>query len=428
MKKKFYLLAFTSLLSTSTLFGGGVFNGGFEVTSGSENCTGTAFSLTRAIAWDAIRIFYTTGNCATPSFASGTAANADLYSAGLTSGCVPAGARTGSKAAHLELRGFYPNQTASAEWARQLLTGTFTAGKTYILTAYLYVSGGPLVVSPSSNYFDIGFRMVPLSAGTGASAIIANARAQAAQPVTVTNDAGGWVKLTRSWVAPATGQYNLLIGPWAIVFCNDGNYSWLGQYNIDDVNVACTGGTANAGPDRSNFCRPCCTPAISGASIGTAAVSGYTYSWAPATGLSATNIAQPVASPCGTTVYTVTVNSSNNECAATTDAVTVVTDMSVACCRMSGEGDVKPPFEFNVFPNPSKDGTVTIDIPVAYRQLNITVVSGQNGTVIYSKQHKELKQSEQLKLSLPPKTSQKEERVLTIADPATGKKFSLKLL
>lgn len=45
-----------------------------------------------------------------------------------------------------------------------------------------------------------------------------------------------------------------------------------------------------------------------------------------------------------------------------------------------------------------------------------------------SKQYKELKQSEQLKLSLPPKTSQKEERVLTIADPATGKKFSLKLL
>lgn len=427
MKKKFYLLSLTSLLSASTLFAG-VLNPGFETTTGTVNCTSPNFSLPRAQSWDALRIFYTTGNCATPSFASGTAAGADLFAAGVTSGCVPAGARTGTKAAHLELRGFYPNQTASAEWARQLVSGTFTAGKTYLITAYLFVSGGPLVVSPSSNYFDIGFRMVPTTAGSSASAIINNGKAQAAQPVTVTNDAGGWVKLTRSWTAPTTGTFNLVIGPWAIVFCNDGNFSWLGQYNIDDVGIACTNGIANAGPDQQNTCYFCCNPPVTGVGIGTTGVSGYTYSWTPTTGLSNPNIALPVASPCGTTIYTVTSTSTGNECPATTDAVRVTTLTNQACCRMSGETDVQPPFEFNVFPNPSKNGNITIDIPIAYRQLNITVVSGQSGTVIYSKQHKELKQSEQLKLSLPPKTSQKEERVLTISDPATGKKFSLKLL
>lgn len=427
MKKKLYLSALLAFCTVNSLLAGGLFNGGFETTGGTENCTGTNFSITRAIAWDGIRIFYTTGNCATPSFATGTASGADLYTAGMTSGCVPGPARSGLRAAHLELRGFYPNQTASAEWARQLVTGTFTAGKSYVITAYLYVTGGPLVVSPTSNYFDIGFRMVPLSAGTGASAIIANAKAQAAQPVTITNDGGGWVKLSRTWTAPTTGSYNLLIGPWAIVFCNDGNYSWLGQYNIDDVSITCTNGIANAGSDKQNTCYFCCNPPVTGVGIGTAAVSGYNYSWSPATGLSATNVAQPVASPCGTTTYTVTATSTGNECPATTDAVVVTTLTNQACCRMS-ESDIKPPFSFNVYPNPSKDGTVTIDIPADFQQLNITVVSAQNGTTIFSRQFSGLKRAEQLKILLPPKTTQKEERVLVISDPATGNKFSVKLL
>lgn len=45
------------------------------------------------------------------------------------------------------------------------------------------------------------------------------------------------------------------------------------------------------------------------ATIGPTAVAGTTYAWAPPTGLSATNVAQPIAFPSTTTVYTLTVNS-----------------------------------------------------------------------------------------------------------------------
>ncbi|QLH46287.1 MAG: hypothetical protein HWD58_12030 [Bacteroidota bacterium] len=50
-------------------------------------------------------------------------------------------------------------------------------------------------------------------------------------------------------------------------------------------------------------------------------LAGNTYSWAPSTGLSATNVAQPVSSATSTLTYTVTVTGSNG-CTAT-DVVTV---------------------------------------------------------------------------------------------------------
>lgn len=55
-----------------------------------------------------------------------------------------------------------------------------------------------------------------------------------------------------------------------------------------------------------------------------AAVSGNTYSWSPSTGLNASNIAQPLASPTTTTTYTITVTNSCG-CSATS-AVTVYFD------------------------------------------------------------------------------------------------------
>jgi gliding motility-associated-like protein len=59
----------------------------------------------------------------------------------------------------------------------------------------------------------------------------------------------------------------------------------------------------------------------------TAVVSGgsgnYTYSWTPAQGLDNSTIANPVATPDDTTVYTVTVTDITNECAAGTDTTLV---------------------------------------------------------------------------------------------------------
>jgi gliding motility-associated-like protein len=64
--------------------------------------------------------------------------------------------------------------------------------------------------------------------------------------------------------------------------------------------------TADAGLDATLTC------ATTSTTIGTAAVAGTNYAWSPATGLSATNIAQPTASAAGT--YTVTATNTTNGC------------------------------------------------------------------------------------------------------------------
>ncbi len=57
---------------------------------------------------------------------------------------------------------------------------------------------------------------------------------------------------------------------------------------------------------------------------------GYTYSWAPATGLNSTTVSNPVAKPAATTTYTVTVTDANG-CQATDDIeIVVAPDLSVA--------------------------------------------------------------------------------------------------
>jgi hypothetical protein len=60
---------------------------------------------------------------------------------------------------------------------------------------------------------------------------------------------------------------------------------------------------ANAGPDVTMTC----VQNASGVQIGAAPNAAYTYSWSPSTGLSATNIANPIANPTVTTTYTLTV-------------------------------------------------------------------------------------------------------------------------
>jgi len=66
----------------------------------------------------------------------------------------------------------------------------------------------------------------------------------------------------------------------------------------------------------------------SGKSAQLSASGGSSYSWAPATGLSATNIANPVAAPVATTTYTVTVLNSNG-CSATSSVVASIKPLPV---------------------------------------------------------------------------------------------------
>lgn len=91
-----------------------------------------------------------------------------------------------------------------------------------------------------------------------------------------------------------------------------------GCSNSDQVSVTIKTApaiTANAGSDVS-FCP--------GSSSTLTASGGTSYSWSPATGLSATNIANPVANPTTTITYTVSVSASANGCTGTgTDQVVV---------------------------------------------------------------------------------------------------------
>ena len=92
-------------------------------------------------------------------------------------------------------------------------------------------------------------------------------------------------------------------------------------FSSDQVNITSTGSfpTANAGVDKTLNCT---TPSVS---IGTPAISGYTYSWSPSAGLSNSLIAEPTANAPNT--YTLTVTNTANGCTAT-DVVVVSRDIT----------------------------------------------------------------------------------------------------
>src|SRR6185436_19566661 len=80
-------------------------------------------------------------------------------------------------------------------------------------------------------------------------------------------------------------------------------YEDLGNQNSDrSIDIVCS--TANAGSDQA-ICSG------NSVTIGTTALSGYTYSWSPTTGLNDPNLAQPTATPTSTTTYTLTMTPTN---------------------------------------------------------------------------------------------------------------------
>ncbi|MDQ3110471.1 MAG: gliding motility-associated C-terminal domain-containing protein [Bacteroidota bacterium] len=84
-----------------------------------------------------------------------------------------------------------------------------------------------------------------------------------------------------------------------------------------------TGAVANAGPDRT-ICNGI------GQQIGTPAIAGNTYSWSPATGLSSSTVAQPMANPATTTSYTLTVTNTTSGCVSTDVVVVTVGSTPIA--------------------------------------------------------------------------------------------------
>jgi hypothetical protein len=102
------------------------------------------------------------------------------------------------------------------------------------------------------------------------------------------------------------------------------------------VTVNKAAATANAGTDFIITC----TQNPAGKAIGTTAVSGMTYLWSPAAGLSSTTVSNPTANPTATTTYTVTVTNTASGCTAT-DAVLVTVNKTVPIANAASKsGDL----------------------------------------------------------------------------------------
>ncbi len=72
-----------------------------------------------------------------------------------------------------------------------------------------------------------------------------------------------------------------------------------------------------------------CSTNSSGTFIGETAVSGFSYSWSPAAGLSSSTVSKPIANPSITTTYTVTKTNNLSLCSATSTVVVTVNNTPI---------------------------------------------------------------------------------------------------
>jgi len=100
------------------------------------------------------------------------------------------------------------------------------------------------------------------------------------------------------------------------------------------VTVSTATPTADAGSDAEIGC------SVTSVVLGSSAVSGFTYAWSPSTGLSATNVAQPTASPDSTTTYSLTVTNASTGCSSVADTVVVTVDTATPTANAGSDGTI----------------------------------------------------------------------------------------
>ncbi len=198
--------------------------------------------------------------------------------------------------------------------------------------------------------------------------------------VNVTLPSGGTGTLEYVWLISTDGGSTYTVIPGAVSASYDpgvitqttwyrrcarraGCAGYVGESNWIEKSL-CPIPSVNAGPDKNLNC------AITSATIGTAEVAGLTYSWSPALGLNASNIAQPIASPAVTTTYTVTVTNACN-CTATDVVIVNVNTTPPAA-------DAGPDKNLNCLTTSSTIGTAA----VAGNSYSWSPASGLNNTAI----------------------------------------------
>ncbi len=219
--------------------------------------------------------------------------------------------------------------TASAGTVTNNGGGSFTvngvpAGQNVTVTSFFTATGcqfSQLVVAPDCS---CPFVAAPVSGGNQA---ICFGNTIPALTVTVGADE------TADWYSAPVGGTLLLSGNTSYTPTTAGTYYAETRNTIHN----CVSNTrtavvltinplpvANAGPDV-----PICSGGSTQLNAGSSSGSGtLSYAWSPGTGLSATNIANPIASPLATTTYTVMVTDGNG-CTATDQVLVIVNPLPV---------------------------------------------------------------------------------------------------
>ncbi|MFV5700219.1 hypothetical protein ACM55H_17820, partial [Flavobacterium sp. ZT3R17] len=208
---------------------------------------------------------------------------------------------------------------SSTTWS--VFSGTATITSPSLATSNITVTGSSATLRYTVNtirgctvYDDVVLEVLtPPTANAGSDVII-----NCTNPSTTLTASGG---VSYSW-SPATGLSATNIANPVATPTTTTTYTVTvtganGCTKTDDVTVTVDKAlpSANAGSDVTINCiTPSTTLGASG---------GVSYSWSPAAGLSATNIANPVATPTTTTTYTVTVTGANG-CTKTDDVIVTV--------------------------------------------------------------------------------------------------------
>lgn len=119
------------------------------------------------------------------------------------------------------------------------------------------------------------------------------------------DDQCGFLQTNAVWVCVTSGAYSIQLSQF---FCNPLYGPATVSYSSSCPNLTCTNPVVNAGLDFI-VCSgiPGQFSAVASIGPGSGSTSPLTYSWSPATGLSATNILNPTVNPSSSTTYTLTV-------------------------------------------------------------------------------------------------------------------------
>ena len=172
---------------------------------------------------------------------------------------------------------------------------------------------------------------IRINTGLDASFSVTNATCSLTGSIDMT-PLGGKSPYTYAWVASAGGAIpsgqatsqdltGLIAGTYTVTITDAAGCTSTRSTNV----TAAAPVTASAG---SPFTKTC-TANASGKQIGVAPESGFTYSWAPATGLSDAAISNPIANPSSTTTYTVTKTNTASGCSNTSSVIVTVNNATV---------------------------------------------------------------------------------------------------